>query len=312
MPFMGFSVGPVHSRSIRILSAASCPPPSSPLPTSAPPTRPCTHAASSPSSRHRPYRRAALSATRSWRTAVKAIGPPISFSSLTMPIRWRTSAWLQSRSRCPTAGSASTGFARASRHQAAVRHLRHLLCRLAKVYPAARLAQTIGMEEATIYVVDIPTCGGHCLPGLPDPVPSGAFAELPVKIPNACKLVKALVDHLQPRSLVLLGFSTGGHLAYTLANEHGSELPLKGIGLIHPAGDCLSDKLLDIIGSGSMKEWPFDWEEVRVKEDICTETRLCSNIAPSSCVTDSGCSLLTHFSLRRPIARCCITTGAAA
>ena len=181
-----------------------------------------------------------------------------------------------------------------------------------KVYPAARLAQTIGMEEATIYVVDIPTCGGHCLPGLPDPVPSGAFSELPVKIPNACKLVKALIDHLQPSSLVLLGFSTGGHLAYTLANEHGSELPLKGIGLIHPAGDCLSDKLLDIIGSGSMKEWPFDWEEVRVKEDICTETRLCSNIAPSSCVTDSGCSLLTHFSLRRPIARCCITTGAAA
>ena len=66
--------------------------------------------------------------------------------------------------------------------------------------------------------------------------------------------------------------------------------------MIHPAGDCLSDKLLDIIGSGSMKEWPFDWEEVRVKEDICTETRLCSNIAPSSCVTDSGCSLLTHLS----------------
>ena len=53
-----------------------------------------------------------------------------------------------------------------------------------------------------------------------------------------------------------------------------------GIGLIHPAGDCLSDKLLDIIGSGSMKEWPFDWEEVRVKEDICTETRLCSPLLP--------------------------------
>ena len=139
-----------------------------------------------------------------------------------------------------------------------------------KVFPAARLAQTLGMPTATVYVVDLPTCGGHCLPVVgeqSDPVPSGAFSRHPVRVAAACELLKGLIDHLGLSSrtaagsgFVLLGFSTGAHVAYSFAASHAAALPLRGLGLIHPAGHCLADSLLDVIAADKMDAFPFAFE----------------------------------------------------
>lgn len=118
-----------------------------------------------------------------------------------------------------------------------------------KVYPLARLVQTLGMPESSMYILELPTCGGHCLPVVPDPstpVPAGAFASQPVRMDGASELLSCLLSHLNlggssSNELILIGYSTGGHLAYTFAARHAASLPgLRGIGLVHPAGHCLS------------------------------------------------------------------------
>ena len=139
-----------------------------------------------------------------------------------------------------------------------------------KVFPAARLAQTLGMPTATVYVVDLPTCGGHCEPVVgerSDPVPAGAFTRHPVRVASACELLKGLLDHLGLANrtsagggFVLLGFSTGAHVAYSFAARHAAALPLRGLGLIHPAGHCLADSLLDLIAAAKMDDFPFAFE----------------------------------------------------
>ena len=146
-----------------------------------------------------------------------------------------------------------------------------------KVFPAARLAQTLCLPEATVIIVDLPTCGGHCLfpaakwkdqkGAWKKPVPEDGFSDLPVAIPKACELVKGLVDHLglgkrSRNGFVLVGTSTGGHLAYTFAAKYGADTPLRGIGLIHPAGHNLADELLDTVEKsiGDLSAFPFAWE----------------------------------------------------
>jgi pimeloyl-ACP methyl ester carboxylesterase len=137
-----------------------------------------------------------------------------------------------------------------------------------KVYPAARLAQTLCLDDATVYIVDLPTCGGHSvLDDLTTPVAPGALAAYPCSMAKACELVKGFLDHVglntksHPTGFVLVGTSTGGHLSYTFAAKRGAEYPIKGLGLIHPAGPLtLADELLDMIGGNDFTSFPFAWD----------------------------------------------------
>lgn len=159
----------------------------------------------------------------------------------------------------------------------------------------ARLGVTLSIPTADIYMLELATSSDRVrkmVQSLDEQAapPTGDRTGSRADVNNACDLLDGLVDHLTSsgqltadessahHGFVLVGFSTGAHVAYTYASRLGesggvrsgaikSDRPaLRAIGLIHPAGECLSDALLARLRATALKGapggFPFAWEDV--------------------------------------------------